>query len=220
MLLFFFGVWFFPHYLWECARLVRWGVVIDVSSAASSDCTLMSAHRRAAANLDRTSTSARMRARLQVGAWIGLKRTIARLSRAAQATTLIGTCNAFCCVCWLKSCASLLCCTAALDLVDLDITCSYLKKCRFYNKGIGRMRDCLNDTGRKVHFDICAHTCYDTLQKKHDPACWDQWYHNATMLGNSWRYFFFFGRKGGGWGAGTTHRTIQEISLSYISIQY
>ena len=56
-----------------------------------------------------------------------------------------------------------------------------------YNVALGKMRDCLNSTGRKIHFDLCAHTCYDTPEKKHDPACWGQWYHNATLLGNSWR---------------------------------
>jgi alpha-galactosidase len=57
----------------------------------------------------------------------------------------------------------------------------------FYNHALGQMRDCLNVTGRPIHFDLCAHSCYDTVQKKHSPACWAQWYTNATMLGNSWR---------------------------------
>eukprot|EP00040_Diaphanoeca_grandis_P007402 m.40802 g.40802 ORF g.40802 m.40802 type:complete len:446 (-) comp18619_c0_seq1:54-1391(-) len=57
----------------------------------------------------------------------------------------------------------------------------------FYNTALAKMRDCLNATGRPIHFDLCAHTCYDTDEKKHSPACWDQWYANATALGNSWR---------------------------------
>ena len=27
----------------------------------------------------------------------------------------------------------------------------------FYNTALGRMRDCLNATGRVIHFDVCAH---------------------------------------------------------------
>jgi alpha-galactosidase len=56
----------------------------------------------------------------------------------------------------------------------------------FYNYALGRMRDALNATGRRVFFDLCAHTCYGDTEL-HSPACWAQWYANATRLGNSRR---------------------------------
>eukprot|EP01045_Picozoa_sp_COSAG04_P023561 COSAG04_NODE_2819_length_3535_cov_6.638242_1_plen_764_part_00 len=55
-----------------------------------------------------------------------------------------------------------------------------------YNILLGKMRDALNATGRKIFFDVCAHACYDAGMK-HSPACWKRWYTNATSLGNSWR---------------------------------
>ena len=57
----------------------------------------------------------------------------------------------------------------------------------FYNSALGKMRDCLNGTGRAIFFDVCAHSCYDTKSLKHSPECWESWYGNATKLGNSWR---------------------------------
>jgi alpha-galactosidase len=57
----------------------------------------------------------------------------------------------------------------------------------FYNAKLAKMRDCLNATGRPIFFDVCAHSCYDSVERKHSPACWRQWYENATRLGNSWR---------------------------------
>jgi|EP01046_Picozoa_sp_COSAG06_P053969 alpha-galactosidase len=57
----------------------------------------------------------------------------------------------------------------------------------FYNSALGKMRDCLNATGRAIFFDVCAHSCYDSLERKHSPECWREWYENATALGNSWR---------------------------------
>lgn len=54
----------------------------------------------------------------------------------------------------------------------------------FYNYALAVMRDALNATGRRIHFDLCAHTCYGALS---DAACWAQWYANASALGNSRR---------------------------------
>ena len=44
---------------------------------------------------------------------------------------------------------------------------------------LAAMRDCLNATGRRIHFDVCAHSCYDA-GTRHSPACWAAWYANAT----------------------------------------
>ena len=57
----------------------------------------------------------------------------------------------------------------------------------FYNQRLALMRNCLNGTGRRIHVDVCAHSCYNSTALKHSPTCWRQWYGNATRLGNSWR---------------------------------
>jgi hypothetical protein len=57
----------------------------------------------------------------------------------------------------------------------------------FYNSRLKKMRDCLNSTGRTIHLDVCAHSCYDSKALQQSPGCWEQWYTNATRLGNSWR---------------------------------
>jgi len=54
----------------------------------------------------------------------------------------------------------------------------------FYNYALALMRDALNATGRRIHYDLCAHTCYASL---HDAGCWARWYANASALGNSHR---------------------------------
>jgi alpha-galactosidase len=54
----------------------------------------------------------------------------------------------------------------------------------FFNFALTRMRDALNATGRRIFFDLCAHSCYVDL---HSAPCWAQWYANATRIGNSRR---------------------------------
>lgn len=53
----------------------------------------------------------------------------------------------------------------------------------FYNYALALMRDSLNATGRRIFFDLCAHSCY-MGQDLHSAECWAQWYANATRLGN------------------------------------
>ena len=65
----------------------------------------------------------------------------------------------------------------------------------FLNAALGRMRDCLNATGSRVHFDVSAHSCHDP-GTRHDPRCWGGWYRNASRLANSWRTTADIG---GGW---------------------
>lgn len=58
----------------------------------------------------------------------------------------------------------------------------------FYNFALTKMRDALNATGRRIFFDLCAHSCYGgSGADLHSAACWSEWYHNATLLGNSRR---------------------------------
>ena len=60
----------------------------------------------------------------------------------------------------------------------------------FYHVSLTKMAKCLNNTGRPILFDLCAHGCYDIINgvnQKHNASCWQQWYQYAQATGNTWR---------------------------------